>query len=53
LFVVGGFDELVDQLASLGVADAVAGLGGLDSKWLGLSIIPQGDNYFLGDTPRF
>jgi hypothetical protein len=28
LFVVGGFDELVDQLAGQDVADPVAGFGG-------------------------
>ena len=32
LFVVGGFDQFVDQLAGQGVADPVAGFGGQDAQ---------------------
>ena len=32
VFVVGGFDEFVDQLGGQGVADAVAGFGGAGAQ---------------------
>ena len=32
VFIVGGFDEFVDQLAGQGVADSVAGFGGAGAQ---------------------